>query len=58
MTPQDFAKAVDKLAFKKDDSLALGLLMKSILQRKDLETTVEGAKFQGSIYEEFGIKPP
>ena len=29
----DFSKAIDKLAFKKEDSLPLGLLMKSMLMR-------------------------
>ena len=52
----DFAKATDKLAFKKEDSLPLGLLMKSMLLRKDgLDKAFDGSRAKGSIYEEFGI---
>ena len=56
ITALDFAKSIDKLAFKKEDSLPLGLLMKSMLLRgDDLTKPSDDAKFKGSIYEEFGI---
>ena len=52
----DFSKAIDKLAFKKEDSLPLGLLMKSMLMRSnDLTKPYGGSKTNGSIYAEFGI---
>ena len=54
-TSIDFTKAIDKLAFQKEDSLPLGLLMKSIFLRTDLNTPSEVAKLKESICNKFGI---
>ena len=55
MTTRNFRDAVEKLAFQKDDTQSLGLLLKSVLLRTDLAKPYPSAKFQGSIFDEFGI---
>ena len=50
---KNFKSAVEKLAFQKEDTQSLGLLLKSIFLRQDLNKP--SAKFQGSIFEEFDI---
>ena len=55
MNMKNFRDAVEQLAFQKDDTQSLGLLLKSVLLRSDLSKPYPSAKFQGSIYDEFGI---
>ena len=49
-----FQDAIQSLAFKKTDSYAVGLLMKSILTRSNLNQASPGG-FKGTIFQEFGL---
>lgn len=50
-----FQDTIENLAFKKTNSFATGLLMKSVLTRTNLHTAAPHG-FNGSIFKEFGIK--
>ena len=52
---EDFQKVGQQLAFNKQDSSVIGLVLRSALLRDSLDRPYEGG-FQGSIYEEFDIE--
>ena len=51
ITVQSYQDAVQMLAFKKTDSFQVGLLMKSLLMRSDLNVGSPQVGHQGSIFD-------